>query len=839
MFHPRLGKQLFSLIIPGNVNVIRTHPDGKDDDPVKCWISPGDAKVLVKNGELLMGILCKKTLGAVAGSLVHVVFIELGHEVCARFIESIQAVINNWLLIEGHSVGIADSIAHPLIYLGIREVSAKAKQDVVDLIQDAISETIEPLPNIQTMEARIECVLSEACGRIVSSIDKSLSETSNSLKAMAVAGSAGSNINAAQIIGIVGQQTIGSRQQRIPFGFIQRRTLPHFVSGDFGPESRGFIENSFLAGLTPSEFFFHAMTGWESLVEESTKGAEIGSIQRRLVKAMESVMVQYDGTVRSPDGQLIQFCYGEDGLSADAAVEVQSIPTVLLDDGTFAEKFKFDVVASGEPRIRRIFNENVARDLLGDGDAFEMDAEWEQLCKDRQDLRDIFTQVDDKVVLPCNLQRIIWNAQNKFRIDQSAPTNLSPSRAIQGIRDLLDKCTLMAVGQSNPCATFFFQCLVRSTLCSKRLTEEFRLSSEAFGWLVGEIETRFRQAQVVPGEMVGALAAQSIGGSVGQLLHYASVDKKGIHALPRIKEILKLAKKSSSPSMMIYLTKDAANNNVDRFQVVKRRLEHVTLRQLVSRTAIHFDPDPRNTIIAEDQEFVNFHYDLMSADDYDPARISPWILRIELDRKKMMDKGLTIDQIAGKITTTFDANDYICSHSDNDNEKLVVRFRLKLNTDDNADDDSNPVEDDVLLRSDVESILLDTTLQGIKSIDKVFVLPKMTSSSGEIEAVDELVLKTDGSSLLKAMSERNVDSTRIITNEIREMEAVLGIEAAKKSVEAEMHAVLNFYDVYANARHLTLLGDIMAAKGCLMPLTSHEITRNMKVNCLLAIKRGL
>lgn len=107
------GKQIFTLIIPGNVNMIRTHsthPDDEDEGPYK-WISPGDTKVMVEHGELIMGILCKKTLGTSAGSLLHIVFLELGHEIAGRFYGNIQTVINNWLLLEGHSIGIGDTIA--------------------------------------------------------------------------------------------------------------------------------------------------------------------------------------------------------------------------------------------------------------------------------------------------------------------------------------------------------------------------------------------------------------------------------------------------------------------------------------------------------------------------------------------------------------------------------------------------------------------------------------------------------------------------------------------------------------------------------------------------------
>lgn len=57
---------------------------------------------MVEHGDLVMGILCKKSLGASAGSLLHICFLELGHEVAGRFYGNIQTVINNWLLLEGN-----------------------------------------------------------------------------------------------------------------------------------------------------------------------------------------------------------------------------------------------------------------------------------------------------------------------------------------------------------------------------------------------------------------------------------------------------------------------------------------------------------------------------------------------------------------------------------------------------------------------------------------------------------------------------------------------------------------------------------------------------------------
>lgn len=112
------GKQVFTMIIPGHVSLIRTHsthPDDEDEGPYR-WISPGDTKVLIENGDLLSGIVCAKTVGKSSGNLMHVVFQEMGHEVAGLFYWHIQTVVNNWVLLEGHSIGIGDTFADPTTY---------------------------------------------------------------------------------------------------------------------------------------------------------------------------------------------------------------------------------------------------------------------------------------------------------------------------------------------------------------------------------------------------------------------------------------------------------------------------------------------------------------------------------------------------------------------------------------------------------------------------------------------------------------------------------------------------------------------------------------------------
>ena len=97
-------------------------------------------------------------------------------------------------------------------------------------------------------------------------------------------------------------------------------------------------------------------------------------------------------------------------------------------------------------------------------------------------------------------------------------------------------------------ATLNFFALVRATLASKRVLAEYNLSEQAFEWLLGEIQERFLQHRVCAGEVVGALAAQSVGEPATQMtlntFHYAGVSSKSnvTRGVPRSR------RSSTSPS---------------------------------------------------------------------------------------------------------------------------------------------------------------------------------------------------------------------------------------------------------------------------------------------------
>ncbi|TFJ95888.1 DNA-directed RNA polymerase II subunit RPB1 [Platysternon megacephalum] len=260
--------------------------------------------------------------------------------------------------------------------------------------------------------------------------------------------------------------------------------------------------------------------------------------------------------------------------------------------------------------------------------------------------------------------------------------------------------------------------------------------------------------------MVGALAAQSLGEPATQMtlntFHYAGVSAKNVTlGVPRLKELINISKKPKTPSLTVFLLGQSARD-AERAKDILCRLEHTTLRKVTANTAIYYDPNPQSTVVAEDQEWVNVYYEMP---DFDVSRISPWLLRVELDRKHMTDRKLTMEQIAEKINAGF-GDDLNCIFNDDNAEKLVLRIRI-MNSDENKMQEEEEVvdkmDDDVFLRCIESNMLTDMTLQGIEQISKVYMhLPQtdnkkkiIITEDGEFKALQEWILETDGVSLMR------------------------------------------------------------------------------------------
>eukprot|EP00879_Flechtneria_rotunda_P006150 GHRR01006467.1.p1 GENE.GHRR01006467.1~~GHRR01006467.1.p1 ORF type:complete len:1335 (+),score=429.51 GHRR01006467.1:359-4363(+) len=676
------GKQVFTCFLP-KINLERTSSWHKDNDDRS--FSMDDSAILIKRGVLVHGCLCKKTLGTGGGGLVHIVWNELGPDATRYTINNIQFTVNHWLLQHGMSIGIGDTVADVDTGARIAQIIDTAKDEVENIIEKYQAGKLDPMPGRTMMEAfetHVNSALNKARDDAGKTAQNSLNWSNNIIK-MVTSGSKGSFINISQMMACVGQQNVEGK--RIPFGFVGR-TLPHFNKDDYGPESRGFVENSYLRGLSPQEFYFHAMGGREGLIDTAVKTSSTGYIQRRLVKAMEDLIIKYDGTVRNSAGDVVQFLYGEDGMDA-VRIEGQSIEHLRWDHRRLQQTFSYDHLAPstadwlGQQQLEEVRSKVELRELL--------DGEYRQVQEDLNIMRlEVLPQGNGGVNIPVNLRRLIWNAQTTYNCGPNKPPlpgGLHAADVVSKIRELSEKL-LVVVGdddlskEAQRNATTTFMTHLRATLASKRVLGEYKLSRQAFDWLVGEVEERFNAAIASPGEAIGTVAAQSIGEPTTQMtlntFHFAGVSAKNVTlGVPRLTEIINLAKNIKTPSLTVYLLGQASRDR-DAAKEMQCALEYTTMRNIIARSEIWYDPPhpeaPEATNVQEDVELLDGYY---SVEAYRPEILTPWLLRLVLDERLTVDKHISMETVRQRIMSEYEELLDVIVSDDNATPK-VVRLRL-------------------------------------------------------------------------------------------------------------------------------------------------------------------
>ena len=829
------GKQIISMILPPALRLVRI-----DKDTADKFAPANDSGLFIANGELCFGIFNKKSVGASANGVIHTIFNEFGWETAMKFFNGAQTVVNYWLLHNGFSIGIGDTVPDVATVNRIQEEVNKKKEEVEEITKAATEETLEALPGMslrETFESKVSAALNGARDEAGTATEDSLKDLNNGIQ-MARAGSKGSTINISQMTALVGQQSVEGK--RIPFGF-KYRTLPHFAKDDYSAASKGFVENSYLRGLTPSEFFFHAMAGREGLIDTAVKTAETGYIQRRLVKALEELTVKYDGTVRDSRGNVAQFIYGEDGLDG-AHIENQKMDFVAISDAKFEKMFRVDLM-SIKPQFRQDQLE-LANEIQGDNMRQSLfDEEYDLLLEDRRFMRSLLDRqkLEDMRQLPMNIVRILEQAKTTFKIRDENPSDLDPSYAIPKVRELLERL-LVVRGEDSTSkeaqhnATLLIKAQLRSRLAFKRLVTEIHLSRLAFDHVMGAIENRWIRAAASAGEMVGVLAAQSIGEPATQMtlntFHFAGVSAKNVTlGVPRLKEILNVSKDIKTPSMTIYQVPEKTHDR-ESAKVLRSQVQHTNLRSVAESCEIWYDPDIQGTIIPEDMDMVESYFIIPEESAAEIEAQSKWLLRITLSRAKLLDKGLNIQDVATRIKEKF-RRDVQIIFSDINADDQVIRVRMVR--DYGKEEEEDREEDDIQLKKLMAEMLDNVTFRGVPGVSRAFIDAKprhVVRADGSLflskkePECQEFVLETTGSALSKVLEVPGVDVTRVYSNKFTEVFEVFGIEAARACIMRELTNVLAFDGSYVNHRHLAVLCDIMTARGYIMAVTRHGINKS-------------
>jgi len=800
---PKIPKHIAQNILAG---IKKEVPSGEMTglELVSCAFPVMNLKaggVTIVNGKITSGILRKSATSAT----IHAIYNDMGHVAAGEFINNMQSVITKFNLYSGFSVGTGDLIADTATNQFVDEAIAKARNKIQSILESVHAGTFQNLSSRSDGE-ELEKQVTDSVNNMSNEIAKRIVDVlpkSNRIVQMVDSGSKGGALNISQMSGLLGQQLIEGRRVQYT---LQDRTLPHFAKFDDGMESRGFVQNCFVRGLMPAEAFFHAQAGREGLIDTAVKTSDSGYIQRRLMKTMEDLHVAYDGTVRNVQGTVIQTRYGEDGIDP-ICVEMQPYPLVSSTLEQIYAEFAYTPL-DVNPYMMEAVQE--APDLV------------DEILKDREMiLRCVFRgKSQDTVQAPVHFGRLLTKYSNPY----SVKTDLTPDYIIAEI----------AKFQTEFPKNLLFHALLRYNLAPKKSILVHRLTKALFDEMMREVRYKYIQALVHPGEMVGAVGAQSIGEPTTQLtlntFHSAGTTNANATAgVPRMEELMGASKNPKRPGNTLYLLPEIQYSEKEAQKKLKE-IQKTTLRDITHSIRIYYDPYPTTgkTILAEDQAALDLYQQFSQASE---GRCrSPWVIRLQLDTAKLVERNLLdMTQIQTRIEdnpipvlSKLNARtDMVCTMI-TDAGQMAARLEFEGSA------DQPPTLSMEFLRQ-CEEALLNTVVSGNPDIGRVYLRtikeePTYDEKTGSYVSKPFFVLDVEGSNLMKLMSFPGIDPTRSTSNDIHEVNAVFGIRAARQAMFEEFNEVFSREKV--NYHHLALLVDAMTVSGRIVPVNRFGMAKN-------------
>lgn len=503
------GHEIFSQIIPAGINTIK-----KSGDKITLEIT---------NGKLLSGYLDKSSLSFAKNSIIHFIWDKYGPSKTRRFIDDSQRLVLNYLLTRGQTVGYGDTVINKDVYEKIQQVITnkilESKYQMTQFENDTDQISLDV----------IESTLSSELGAVQANIGQILMgqlDSSNFFWASAKSGAKGSAVNVAQVSGVLGQNNLdGSRIKKK----IEGRSLVYWHRDDDTPEARGFIKSSFLSGLRGFEFFYNAMAGREGLIDTAIRTAQTGYIQRQLIKGLEDLSIRYDGTNRNARGTIVQTVYGENGINQATQTELQ-FNILSMDNKTLLEK-----LCLSPEQIKKL--EKVTK--LSNKELTEFNKSHNNKLKQlRDEMRDIqmralinFKVMEEKFVSPVNLFRITQDYSNKKEHLELSPIEIQ--EAIETFLSNYDNRLITAMKptdkfmkQDDRNLKFLLEVALNEYLAPVKCIFEYGLSRKEFQTMMQEINMSFTKAIIEPGEMVGIIAAQSVGEPTSQMSNHRDTKVK-------------------------------------------------------------------------------------------------------------------------------------------------------------------------------------------------------------------------------------------------------------------------------------------------------------------------
>ncbi|MGH0173736.1 UNVERIFIED_CONTAM: hypothetical protein FKN15_066387 [Acipenser sinensis] len=770
------GKQVVSTLLINVIpeNQIPLNLMGKAKIPGKAWIKgwprpvPGynpdsmsESKVIIRDGELLCGVLDKAHYGSSVYGLVHCCYELYGGETSGKLLTCLARLFTAYLqLYRGFTMGVEDILVKPKANVKRQKIIAESTKCGSKAVRAAFN-----LPDTATViEARdkwqdahlnkdqrdfnmVDLKFKEQVNQVNNDINKVCMPLGlhrrfpeNNLQMMVQSGAKGSTVNTMQISCLLGQIELeGRRPPLMPSG----KSLPCFQPYDISPRSGGFVSGRFLTGIKPPEFFFHCMAGREGLVDTAVKTSRSGYLQRCIIKHLEGLVVQYDLSVRDSDGSVVQFLYGEDGLDVPKTQFLQpSQFPFIMDNYEVIKKSKHldEVLAKMEPEVARKH--------------FKAIKKWKAKQESPSPRNGAFLLYSEKKMasikklnLPEGLVSGRDPASQQLLETWYSMDEKSQHKYIKKASRCPDPC--LAVHR--PDVSFGSVSETFNAIVEKYMANYDPRQSNSYGneelsldRLQTLLHLKWQRALCDPGEAVGLLAAQSIGEPSTQMtlntFHFAGRGEMNVTlGIPRLREILMVAS-SNIKTPMISVPVLNTTKALKRVKKLKKKLTKVCLSEVLHKVDVEESFRVEGRLTKFRVYRLTFHF-----------------LPHELYEK---EKCLTPEQILHYMESRF--------------------FKILL---------------DAIKRKS-------SKLSSFKAVNTRKATQKdLDRDSGESQEKQILDLK------------------RLYSNDIHAMAGTYGIEVALRVIEKEIKDVFAVYGIEVDPRHLSLVADYMCFEGVYKPLS--------------------
>ncbi|KYR02194.1 RNA polymerase I [Tieghemostelium lacteum] len=551
------GKQLITAALNHiTIGRIPMNLEAPSKIPVKMWGTYGpeilrDSTVIIRQNEMLAGILDKGHFGASSFGLVHTCYELYDPDVAGTLLTTLGRMFTNYLSKRGFTCGVDDILMKSKEEQFRLESLKKANEEgyqvaakFADLktynYEDAKKHMAKALQSEREV-AKLDGMLKKALNTYTSKIIDTLIPggqmkpfPKNNFSLMTVSGAKGSVVNFSQVSCLLGQQELeGKRVPRMVSG----KTLPSYQPYDASARAGGFVMDRFLTGVRPQDYFFHCMAGREGLIDTAVKTSRSGYLQRCLIKHLEGLTVQYDNTVRDSDGSVIQFYYGED------ALEIGKTP--FLD--------KYSLIAQNYSLVKSQFNFDELVHSLKNVDLVEYADQMRNATPEELEMDPIMSRFNPSCDLGCTSESFM-NSLQKY-ID------------------------------SNP------QGLIKNGKNPKGTISEFDFKNL--------MHLYYNRSMISPGDSVGLVCAQSIGEPSTQMtlntFHLAGRGEANVTlGIPRLREIIMTASVTPTTPLMEFQLNDPTNR--EETEKLAKYLEMLKMSDLIQDITVneYTDENGRN-----------------------------------------------------------------------------------------------------------------------------------------------------------------------------------------------------------------------------------------------------